>query len=70
MNWFKSMWLTSEERQILRDAKKAKNKTMEVYSTSDSIVTRERIEEPRCYKKLSYSNKNITVVFNDGDFLS
>lgn len=70
MNWFKSMWLTSEERQILRDAKKEKNKTIEVIPTKESVVTKEIIEEPRCYKKLSYSNKNITVVFNDGDYLS
>ncbi len=60
MNWFKMIWLNSDEREILRQAK------------NKPAPTPEPEEEPtgRPYRKLYYSNKNITVIFNDGTMVS
>lgn len=71
MNWFKSLWLTSEEKEILKKAREEKLKIVipEVPEKQSSIV-HEEIETPKCYTKLIYSNKNITVVFPDGDYIS
>ena len=71
MNWFKALWLTSEEREILKNAKKTKEIVETAISIQNSMnVTQEDIIEPKCYTKLIYSNKNITVVFSDGDYIS
>lgn len=82
MNLFKMLWLTSEEREILRNAKKATPVTKEEVA---SIVRQELTESKRTdtlvdtsgtifpgkvYKNIFYSNQNITVVFPDGDMIS
>lgn len=60
MKWFKTLWLSSEEREILRKAKA----TPEV--VSQPIIDMD--EKP--YKNVFYANNNLTVVFKDGTMLS
>lgn len=82
MNLFKMLWLTSEEREILRNAKKVATITKEdvadivrqeltasksTQTASDSYMS-EMTGKP--YKNIFYSNQNITVVFKDGSMVS
>ena len=74
MKWFKMLWLTSEEREILKKAKEKPESTSVTppisypsYQPADSIY-REDVTKP--YKNIFYSNKNLTVVFRDGTMLS
>lgn len=71
MNWFKSLWLTSEERQILKEAKESKLRQLNQPTvTKSATVLQEDILVPRPYSKLLYSNRNITVIFPDGDIMT
>lgn len=77
MNWFKSMWLTSEERQILKDAKKKKQefiKTLETAKPEPIFIGQEKtlsVAPTKPYSKIIYSNsKYLTVIFKDESILS
>lgn len=58
MNWFKTIWLTSDERKAL---KKSKEKVEELLPEVHALVA---YETP--YKNIIYSQFGITVVFKDG----
>lgn len=67
MNWFKMLWLTSEEREILKRAKEAKEKQQEKDKVPSPDLQPAVIPPPlRSYKNIIFSNGNITVVFDDG----
>lgn len=71
MSWFKTLWLTSEEREILRKAKEQKNAPVPV--VVEQLVTKEYVDEQistKPYKNIFYSNGNLTVVFKDGTMVS
>lgn len=71
MSWFKTLWLTSEEREILRKAKEQKNAPVPV--VVGQPVTKEYVDEQistKPYKNIFYSNGNLTVVFKDGTMVS
>lgn len=59
MNWFKTLWLTSEERKLL---KLAKEQSLVPINTEVPVT--------RPYKKLLYVNGNITIILNDDSILS
>ena len=65
MNWFKTLWLSSEERMIL---KKAKNNEL----IEKSVVEQKEYERitGKPYQKIIYSNGNLTVIFHDGTTIS
>lgn len=62
MNWFKAMWLTSKEREVLKLAKLRESQPAEQQQTSQPINVNPW--------KIIYSNKNVTVIFKDGFTLS
>lgn len=65
MNWFKTLWLTSEEREILRQGKEKK------LAPEPVVIPAPIIEDnSKPYKNIFYSNNNLTVVFKDGTMLS
>src|SRR5882672_6220435 len=67
MKWFKMLWLNSEERQILKEGKRAP----EPISPSQTVeLTADFKVSSPAYKNLFYSNQNLTVVFNDGTMTS
>ena len=61
MNWFKMIWLNSEEREILRRAKQIKENPIPA-PTIDI--------KSKPFSKVYYSNENITVILDDGAVLS
>ena len=63
MNWFKMLWLSSEEREIL---KKAKNNEL----VEKTVDTAPQVSFNRPYQKIIFSNGNLTVILNDGTVLS
>lgn len=63
-NWFKTLWLTSKEREAL---KRAELGNLNDESPSPKF---EPDIQSRPYTKLIYSNGNITVIFEDGDVIS
>lgn len=65
MNWFKMLWLTSEEREIL---KRAKEPVPVITSKNDDTLSAIVNEKP--YRSLIYSNNNIIVTFADGTTLN
>lgn len=75
MNWFKSIWLTSEERALLQEAK---NKTIqtdvktytenEIVERLQEAIEREKLKRP--YRKVMYNGGYIQVIFNDGSVFS
>lgn len=68
MNWFKTLWLNSEEREILKAAKEKKD-----FPVIEPVVVKPepQIEiSTKPYKNIFYSNGNLTVVFKDGTMIS
>lgn len=72
-NWFKMLWLSSEERAILRAGLEKKPEPVELVSPrkEDQIqVSDSGISVPdKPYKNIYYSNGNLTVVLKDGTML-
>lgn len=72
MNWFKSLWLTSEEREILKKAKEYNEDVHLIPNVVQEI--KKKVEEwdttRKPYKKLIYSGKTINVIFRDGTSFS
>ena len=70
MNWFKTIWLSSEEREILRKGKEKK----EVSYVAPPIVKQDENLyteiSGKPYKNIFFSNSNLTVVFRDGTMVS
>lgn len=66
MNWFKTLWLSSEEREILRKAKN--NELVEKPSPLSALIPEDMHKKP--YQKIIYSNGTVTVIFNDGTTIS
>lgn len=64
MKWFKTMWLSSKERAILKQA--------EERQFSAPPLTEEQINvlNKKPYKNIFYSNRNLTVVLQNGTVLS
>lgn len=62
MNWFKMLWLNSEERKAILDLE---NKKTEIIIPKEE---EEKLEPP--YKNIYFSNNNITVSFSDGTILN
>lgn len=62
MQWFKMLWLNSDEREILRAAKEKKDAPV-----TPTIVAPVEVDNGRPYKNIFYSNRNLTVVFKDGN---
>jgi len=65
MKWFKMLWLSSKEREALREAEKPKD-------IHPAPLTEDQMEmlNGRPYRKILYSNRNLTVVMKDGSTLS
>lgn len=64
-NWFKTLWLTSEEREILRAGREKKVAPVEEKEHATYWPA-----EGRPYKNMYFSNGNVTVVMKDGTVLS
>jgi hypothetical protein len=60
MTWFKTMWLSSKERAILREAKEREKNPQPVQVDIDT----------KPYQKIIYSNGNLTVIMKDGTVFS
>src|SRR5688572_3637723 len=81
ISWFKSLWLSSKEREILEEAYKKEEDIQRFGIPSDAPSkpvntyeeTEKKIEEmvpTKPYKNIFYSNGIVTVVFSDGDVFS
>lgn len=79
MNWFKSIWLTSEERAILQEAKRKRDGNVFTSEEVQKIVEREvgivkentKPSTPaRPYNRVIYDGRSIQVIFNDGSVYS
>lgn len=62
MGWFKTIWLTSAEREILRNAANPAVVKQEPTVPHDEI--------PRPFRSLYFTSGNVTVVMNDGSVLT
>src|SRR5262245_6172398 len=76
MNWFKSIWLTSEERATLKEAKRKRDN---LFTENEvDIILRNKVQElerqpaphTRPYRKVIYDGTTIQVIFNDGSVFS
>lgn len=76
MNWFKSIWLTSEERDILKRAKLDRQNNNEVNAKVEflmrEVMNRPAKEAPstKPYSKVIYDGAFIQVIFNDGSIFT
>ena len=69
MKWFKTIWLNSEEREILKRAKELKENP--IVSASAPVIKQEEVEiSTKPYRNILYSNGILTVVFKDGTTVS
>ncbi len=76
MNWFKSIWLSSEERAVLKEAKRQRDLgiTVKTYTETEVIeklheaIEREKPKRP--YRKVIYDGRQIQVIFNDSSVFS
>lgn len=74
MKWFRTLWLTSEERCLLREAKEKQN-LPSVSTTESSTLPIEHIDRylskpvlpTKAYKNILYADGHITVIFPNGD---
>ncbi len=70
INWFKSLWLNSEERALLKQAledKETLSTTSVTHTTTDRDGNiREEAYSTKPYKNIFYSNKVVTVVMTSG----
>ena len=57
MNWFKTLWLSSEEREILRKAKN--NELVEKPSPLSALIPEDMHKKP--YQKIIYSNGTVQL---------
>lgn len=74
MNWFKSIWLSSEERAMLKEAKRKKENLFTEVEVMDLIQRKvneaSTILPTRPYRKVIYDGRQIQVIFNDGSTFS
>ena len=68
MNWFKSIWLTSEERRILKEARAKKLEELNGPVHQAPVVEVKMYEKP--YQRLLYNHGVLTIIFHDGDVIS
>lgn len=69
LNWFKMLWLNSDERKALKEASNIKDVP---YETKPEVKKEYVVEEVTKfpYKNILYSRKNITVIFWSGAVIS
>lgn len=74
MGWFKFGWLSSKERKEIIELKeeniKLKNTYDELVDKNVTITQKDVSLQVKPYKNVFYSNKNLTVIFQDGTMVS
>lgn len=73
MKWFRTLWLTSDERKLLKEAKEKQNKDYEGFPKQDTSLHSRPVESQfgqlpsKVYKNILYADGHITVIFPNGD---